>query len=632
MKRKSKSKRDKGELKISHRSNFLDKDEFIYLFIICSVGLLLRLAYVFETKEMPFIQNLFSDSKIYHEWGEEIAKGDLIGQEAFFMAPFYPYFLAAIYLIFGHSIHLVRLIQVVISTFNIVLVYLIGRKIFSRRVGYIAALITSIYSVFIFYSGAILAETLQTFFASLLILSLTTAKKEKFENKWFVSGILLGVLAIFRANILLFFFGAVIWLLIQRKLNTVLREKFVKTIIYFTLGTAIPISMIVVRNFIVTHDLVILTSNGGINFYLGNNPNSPGVFVNPTEFDYYSDLSGQKYAEKILGRDLKPSEASNYWFERGLEFIINNPFDAAALTIKKLTMFIGENENPQSSIMDVDFARENYSKILRLPLINFLIVSIFGIAGIVLSLREKQKYSLHYLFIICYALGTIIFFVNGRFRIALVPLIIVFAAHGLSMSIEYIKSKNYNKLSTPAVTMLAAIAFNLFAVPKVNFNEYDAYLNLGDSFMEKKEYDKAIENYKKSLALRDFYLTNVHLGNAYAMRKDAQSALIFFQRAISQNPQYAPAYFNQGILYSEIGSWEGALASFNKVLALDNKFAEAYRNVAIIYYINEYWEKSLENFEKYLEFVKDEETRKNVMSDIEELRNKLKDGNINISN
>ncbi|MBU2446081.1 MAG: glycosyltransferase family 39 protein [Bacteroidetes bacterium] len=600
-----------------------DRSEMKYVIFIVLFGFLIRITCVLELSSTPFFSNLFSDSKIYHDWAVKIASGEWVGKDVFFMSPAYPYFLAIIYSIFGQSFLLVGIIQVLFSSINIFIIYLIGRNFHSSKVGYISALITAVYGPLIFYSALILSETLQVFFVSILILLLSKFNFE-INKKWaFLTGMLIGIAAIFRANILIFFPGVILWLLYSQKVHKESKTKFTKTIITFSLGLIIIIMPVTIRNLVVANDLIIITSNGGINFYLGNNPKSEGIFIAPIEFDYYNDLSGKNYAEYVLTKKLKSSEVSNYWFNRGMDYIIEEPLEALTLFARKFYLFIGSSENAQSSMMDIDFVGKEYSTILKMPFISFFILSLLAFPAFFILWAKRKYYSLYLIFILCYTLGTISFFVNGRYRLALIPLLIVFSGYTINFFIVNISKKKLKLLLNPLIVICLIVLINIIFVPKYNFSEYDVYLNQGNFHFNQKEYSKAIELYKKSLMLRNYYITNVNLGNALSLAGDLKSAEIAYNRAITQNPRYFLAYFNLGLLNVQRSNWINALNNFEHTTKLDSTFADAYRNTGIIYYINRDYPKAIENFEKYLVYSRDEDTKSSIRSDIRDIQSRI---------
>ena len=427
----SKKKHNKAETKLNKVIKpTLNKKELKIIFSILVLGFVLRLIYILETQSSPFVQNLFSDSKIYYDWANDLSdSGKWIGKEVFFMSPGYPYFLALIFNFFGSSIFTIQIVQALISTANIFLIYRLTKNLFDYKAGYIAAGIASIYSIFIFFSGALFGETLQTFFVTALLYFLTKSENTSEKNKWISAGLMLGLAALFRANILIVFPVILIWIFYSFRKSLKLKDDLRKILIYFSIGTAIPILPVTINNYLAGKEFVLLTSNGGINFYLGNNENALGVYSTPKDFDFFEDMAGIKYAQKITRKELTPSQSSSYWYGQGLNFITTHPLDAVGLSFKKLLFFFDDDENPQTSQINIDFFREKNSSILKIPLPNFIIVFLFALTGIIYSIKKirNTKLTLMYVFILFYVLGAIMFFVTGRFRIAITPLLISFA-------------------------------------------------------------------------------------------------------------------------------------------------------------------------------------------------------------
>lgn len=610
---------------VKYWTKYFNPEETKYLMFIALLALILRLAFVIETQNTPVFENLFSDAQIYNNWAKGIVhSGDWVGNGPYFMAPAYPYFIAVVYSIFGESTELIRIIQVLLSTISIFFIYLIGRNLVSKSVGYISAGIAAIYSIFIFYSGSILSETLQLFFYLILYLLLTNKEKHTDYKHWLWIGFLIGIAALFRGNILLFVPAILIWLLIHSRKNEQIKKVFFKLTLFLIIGTSIPILPVTIRNYTVSNEFILLTSNGGINFFLGNNPFAQGVFSAPADFDFYSDLAGHRYAERNLGKKLTEGEASSFWFGKGLEYIKSFPMESFFKTLKKTFLFFEADENPQSSIMSIQFFKDEFSKVLHLPLISFQFIWILALMGITISIIRKEKFSVIYLFIGVYVFATALFFINGRFRIALTPLLIFFAAYFIVELFNIIKEKKLSELKIPLYIVILYSFVSAFFVPKFMFNDSDAFINLGTAYFEKQDYDKSLFYLRKAVQLKEDPVAYIAIGNNYAVRKDVKLALDAYQKAININPNLPIAHINIGLLYSQSGNLEIALRAFNRAIEIDPFYADAYRNVGIVHYINNNYEESLRNFEKYLELSNNEEINRSVRQDVETIKQILK--------
>ena len=620
-----KVKSEKKENKTSLIEKYFDPKETVVLGAILAVASLLRLIYIVEIQGTFFMTYLTDDSKIYNDWAVRMVTTGVWHSDApFFMAPVYPYILAVIYLIFGKSLFVVQFIQTLFSTAAIVFIYLAGRNFHSKSAGYVAAIIAAFYGNFIFYSGAILSETFQMFFMSVLIYKLSQDISKFTLKDYLIVGILTGIAGIFRGNTLVFAGLFFLWLLWKAfKAKQVERKALLNKVAVFTGGVVLMILPLTIHNVLYGHDFVLLTANGGINFYIGNNPRSVGVFVTPREFDFYEDMAGRKYASRILHKRLKSSEASSYWYGRGFDFIEQHPWKYAKLEFKKLILFFGKDEDPQTSIMNPDYFAEHYSTILQLPLFGFFFVSLFAIAGLIFSYRFKDNNTPFILLLTGFVIGNILFFVNGRFRLAITPLLMIYAGYAIVKSYELIYEGKWKEFKTPAIVLAAFVLFYYYGIDRPRFTPYDALLHMGNKEYNEKHYKKAIEFYKKSLFYNDYYMTYVNLGNAYAQLHDYKNAITAFNIAIKRKPDYYLAHFNLGFAYTQLNKWNKAIESYKTAIQYKPDFADAYRNIGIVYYVNEKYEDALYYFERYLELSNDEEVKKSVREDIQNIHLKM---------
>jgi len=206
------------------------------------------------------------------------------------------------------------------------------------------------------------------------------------------------------------------------------------------LGAALLISPVAVRNYVVAGDLVPISSQGGVNFYIGNNPDSDGSTpllpgARASWWGIYYDST--QLAETAEGRQLRASQVSNYWFKKGLGFIGDEPGAALRLMIKKLALFWGGPEVANNK--DIYFF-SRWTSFLGILLWRWHLFSPFGIvaplalAGMVLvwRRREGRGAGLLTLFIFIYMFSVILFFVNARFRMPVIPLLLPFSAYCLA--------------------------------------------------------------------------------------------------------------------------------------------------------------------------------------------------------
>ena len=82
--------------------------------MIFAAALAVRGIELWELEGSPLLEFVFGDAKNYVAWGLEIASGNWLGDETFYQAPLYPYFLGTLFSVFGEDLFRVRIAQLLI--------------------------------------------------------------------------------------------------------------------------------------------------------------------------------------------------------------------------------------------------------------------------------------------------------------------------------------------------------------------------------------------------------------------------------------------------------------------------------------------------------------------------------------
>ena len=590
------------------------------MLIAAAVAVVLRFIYLVEISSAPFFKNLFSDSSIFDKWAMTMVNsGDWFSGEPFFMAPLYPYFLGVLYRVFGHSIPLVHVIQSLIGIGSVLLVYLIGERLFKRPAAFIAALLTAAYPVLIYFENLVLVETLQVFLSLLMVyLLLRAVGRPSAKYFWLAAGVVAGLSALARPNVLLVALCVLLWILIE--LHRSPKAERYHAALLFTFGAALVIAPVTLRNAIAGRDFVLISSNGGLNFFIGNNPDAPGVYYNSSGFDLDSDPSGRNFAERETGRLLKPSGVSSYWMGKGLEFVRSDPGGFLALLLRKASLFFSMNEIPQVGT-SYQFYRANYAPLLKLPLPDFLIVSLLGFLGIYFAVGRHSN-GLRLLLWIGggFILSIIVIFVSDRFRLPVVPFLALLGAFAVTEIVERVRRRDF-PFAMPAVIILAGgILLEVFIPPQQKDDFALEYQYLGNLYYDAGQFREAAAAYRRSLDYHDNYFTRNNFGNTLAQLGDVKTAVAEYVQAMKLNPRHPLANFNLGNLFIQVGEYDRARRSFERSINIDPRFAPAYRNLAILESEHGEVEAALRHFTTLLSLVSDPEVRKSVEADITRLK------------
>lgn len=82
---------------------------------------------------------------------------------------------------------------------------------------------------------------------------------------------------------------------------------------------------------------------------------------------------------------------------------------------------------------------------------------------------------------------------------------------------------------------------------------------------------------------------------------DFETALVFYQKAISLDPYYAVAHNDMGIIYEIKGFSDKAEGEYVKAVTIDPNFAEAHSNLALFYESKKMYEKAVVHWMRRVE-------------------------------
>ena len=578
-----------------------------WLILFVAVSFLLKLVYVIQSADALHTLIPIMDTKYYDKEAIDILDGNIIRNDAFFMGPLYPYFLAAIYGIFGRDFMIVRILQVFAGSIALVLTYLVGKELFRPSVAFVAIVMLALYGAMTFYEGLMLMMWLGTLINIAAIYVLHRMRANSGYSKYLIAGFLLGLSALARANILVFLPVVLVWILFISGED----RRFGKALVV-CFAAMLAIMPATLHNAVAGKDFVPITSNGGVNFFIGNGEEATGYFYPPRGITFETDTATRSHVERIFGRDMKASEISRYWFGQAWDFIKNNPDKEILLFFKKTALFFNGYEVPQ--IESFDITRQKYAT-LRILFVNFWMILSLGLLGMIYSLRSWRKHFLLYGFILTYAFSIILFFVTARYRIQIVPILCLFAAYALvvvlpagiraigrsvipvGVFILIVAATRPALVALPAQDViwrehihegrrLSTVGDFTAAIEEINKavaihpNVSDAYVHRAIIYKEMGNYFKAIDSYSKALKISPD-LSSVRYDFAQALRRMKMygPAIEEYQRAIELDPVKTEAYNNLGITYMEMGNSEKAIECFKKVIEMNDRYIKAYNNL-----------------------------------------------------
>ncbi|MFQ6059243.1 MAG: ArnT family glycosyltransferase [Anaerolineae bacterium] len=179
--------------------------------------------------------------------------------------PGYPLFMGLIYKVSGHNYQAVRVAQALLGAVSCGLLYGIGRLVFGRLVGALAALLMAGYGLLIQFTGWLLSETLFIFLLLLFIWMALVAAQDGDKRAVFLTGVGLGLATITRPVGLPMIPLLLAWLLFSRPF----RRRMWTNIGLLLLALALTMGPILVKNYQIHGKPVLISTHGGITFWRG---------------------------------------------------------------------------------------------------------------------------------------------------------------------------------------------------------------------------------------------------------------------------------------------------------------------------------------------------------------------------
>ena len=203
----------------------------------------------------------------------------------------------------------------------------------SDHAAWIAAALAAWTGLFTFYEALILQTSLDAAFTSAALYLLTRALRASDARKgarWMLAtGVVFGLMALNRPNVMLAALGLAAVLLVMRR---------VKPGLLLAAGLALGMAPVAARNVVVAGEWSFTSSHGGLNFYIGNSDGATGFYrlipgISPTIKGQAEDA--RRIAERATGRRLTDAETSTYFTDQALGWMRAHPAAAAGLMARK---------------------------------------------------------------------------------------------------------------------------------------------------------------------------------------------------------------------------------------------------------------------------------------------------------
>lgn len=526
----------------------------------------LRLLALAELAGSPWSEVLLGDARHFDEWGQRIAAGAWGGDQAFYQAPLYPYFLGTVYALFGHTPGLVRLLQCLASALAVVWIADGTSRFASRRASLAAGLIGALYAPWIWYDLQIEKTALACALTALLF-HLAVTRRDAPALRWPLgAGLALGALVLLREN------AAVLLLPLAWAFG---REPARRPGRLAALGGGLVLALLpaALHNAARGGAPLPTASNAGVNFYIGNGAEADGMYrplVPGRGHPDHEREDATRIARDLSGRELGPAGVSAFWFELALEEVAAEPGHFLRLLGRKLRLLAHRGEIMDAVAIEVF---EDESLLLRVlgPVSFGLLLPLFLAGAVVAWGRRHAGTTLAGVGLL--ALSILLFFVVGRFRLGLVPLALPFAGIALT---ETLSSR---RRWPSAALLVAGFALAWWPLPLEGDPRATSALNLTSELVRRGDASGAVDWARRARAWDPRSAEAAfNLGIALRLGGKPAEAAEPFESAMALEPAYAADCLAElGAIRHACGDEAGARGLLERALAIDPGHANARR-------------------------------------------------------
>jgi tetratricopeptide (TPR) repeat protein len=214
--------------------------------------------------------------------------------------------------------------------------------------------------------------------------------------------------------------------------------------------------------------------------------------------------------------------------------------------------------------------------------VSLYVVLPLALFGMIAYARRWRRLAPVYVFVIAYAASVILFFVNARFRMPVVPYFCIFA--GAAFFYFWDNLRQWSGWGTAwRVAALAALfvfcGADPFGIGRQSKFEAQGHYTMGTVYLADGDLEAAEREYEAALEA-DWDIAGMNtlndLGIIAARRGDLKKAERYFRLALKVKPDYAKAWNNLGNIRAQAGDLEGARKCYERALAVEPEDGRAY--------------------------------------------------------
>jgi 4-amino-4-deoxy-L-arabinose transferase-like glycosyltransferase len=466
-------------------------------------------------------------------------------EKTFHQEPFYAYFLAGIYKIFGKDVRWVFLIQILMGICINVLVLKIGTHYFGHIAGLISSLLVTFCGPILVYDLVLIRSTVTVFFTVLLVFSLIKALQKQSILGYFTFGIFCCLSYLNQSYTLVFFLVGMVFLYNQ---NVSRFSNKLKLVTIGFIGFSIFLMPLIYRNIQVGAPAFSVAGHGAVVFVTGNQKG-----VEPTQIFVVDSIMTANVLGKSDGKML-PSVIESLKSQDSF-------FDYCQLVVGKFFAIFHWVEIHNNINF---YFYQHLTPLLQWCCVTNFILAPLGLIGFVLAFKRYRSklFPLYAMFCISF-LPMLIGLVFARFRVNLLVILAIFSGFLIVEIFKFFANKNETRWRWMGLIILTfvitsncrlqsfsrvqaweySMAYNLFyekeikqnailKKPEVCIDLIDTFLSYRPSFLDKLDANNKTDDIEEKYIA--YFFINIYEMKAKILRgmKREMDAQVFDKRVL----------------------------------------------------------------------------------------------------
>lgn len=538
---------------------------WLSFFIVLLTATFIQVYQLDELASDPTVKGPIIDGRIYHQQAIRLAEEDKSLKRPHWQSPLFPWMLSMVYRVSEsrpiNGIYFQAFLAILIALVTVA----IARRILSPVYAILAGISTCFYGPLLFYCGQLIPAPLATVTALVSLYGTITTKRDGPIYQHGLLGIMTGMAITARGNIAPF----VLWLLYRPYTALPKRKASTRSTALFV-GVIIGLAPVSISNYVRSGIFTFSTTNLGINLFIGNNPSIEKTTAVRPGHEWDNLLS-----EPARHGALTPWEQTRYFEKKSIQWILDDPFHwAVDLLIKTSDLFNGKeiSRNLDSygklghTVLSSALMRDGWIKLPFGLVFPLAIIGFISISG--LNTIQKEAAINTIFFVVLNAIGIILFFPTGRYRLALAIALVPIAWLGIQTVVHRIKKPTpFNHLS-----IIVGLLTMAWANWSITFTGPD---------MSKQK--------------------NLQLSWAYISSNQLQKASLVLEEEVSQRPDRSDSWRTLAEVRDRLGDRKGAISALRRAIQITPSFAHALQHLGVLLSTDHRFDESIQVLERSVE-------------------------------